>query len=144
MLSKDSSSRQTDHSGGINRISSNTIENETRISSIIFEAFVEAIYHPAESRCEICTRLMYEVSIRHVIFTDVQQKLLNDIGFHFDITKRHYACHKCLTPLNKRNSKIPAQALYNNLICTKVPDEISTLTKVEVDLIRRINPFMKI
>ena len=71
-----------------------------------------------------------------MIITELQQEFLNNFGYNFDVTSKF--------DLSKMFSRVDQQALYNNLICTEVSETISSLTKDEFDLIRRVNPFMKI
>jgi hypothetical protein len=53
-------------------------------------------------------------------------------------------CHRCKTHLSSKKQTFPSKAYWNNLDPGKIPDELAVCTQVELRLLSRIIPFIKI
>ena len=107
--------------------------------------FLQLLYNPPEDRCGLCDRLLYKTSLLDLILTPALKTLLE---FHGSLMLPDQSaitvCTKCKTSLSKRQPVLPPQAKFNNLIVPLSPPEISSLSPGEIDLLRRVHPFMKI
>lgn len=62
----------------------------------------------------------------------------NELMAQYDVIS---ACHRCVRTL--RRSRTPTQAYWNSMSLDEIPPEIATLSDVEVRLLSRIIPFVK-
>ena len=109
-----------------------------------YQTFNRIIFNPAEHRCSVCSRLMYEISLTNSRLTAQQLRFLNSSGYSFTIGESIKICSKCLSFIRRFPGKLPPQAHNNSLDPGPIPRCLSELTHMELDFIKRVRPFMKI
>ena len=110
----------------------------------IINVFLSKVRRAADFVCCCCNRLMYESGV--VLFNDkkYKQDLMKKISrFRMaSVDNKEWICRNC--HLNLMKNKMPAQAKCNGLSLCKIPEELKHLNPLEVRLISRRIPFMKL
>ena len=110
----------------------------------IVNVFLAKVRRAADFVCCCCNRLMYESGV--VLFNDkkYKQDLMKKINkFRMaSVDNKEWICRNC--HLNLRGNKMPQQAKCNGLSLCKIPEELKHLNSLEVRLISRRIPFMKL
>jgi hypothetical protein len=106
------------------------------------ENFDQDIHVFAETICEVCTKRCYpnqcaKLNVSNCGFPHyLPQELLSK-----DVL---VLCHRCKIHLSSNKKTFPPKAYWNNLDPGKIPDELAVCTQVELRLMSRIIPFIKI
>ena len=108
----------------------------------VTEMFQEKVKHGPVHVCTSCHRLMYRESVvkyEKLSNTQIGQALQK---FLYKSTDGNiWICTTCHRKL--KQGKIPAQSKINNLDLDVVPDELSELNSIEIRLVSKRIPFMK-
>lgn len=110
---------------------------ETRLK----DKFHVTINESPTNLCVICHRFMYPNGIGLVQSTGILRNLCISKEIHIK-SWPIMCCTTCIKWLG--NGKIPSYAFCNLMDPGDIPDELNDLTDVELRLISRIKPFMKI
>ena len=106
--------------------------------------FLSKVRRAADFVCCCCNRLMYESGV--VLFNEnkYEKVLMRKINkFRMaSVDNKEWICRNC--HLNLQRKKMPPQAKCNGLSLCKIPDELKHLNALEVRLISRRIPFMKL
>ncbi|CAG9134826.1 unnamed protein product [Plutella xylostella] len=102
------------------------------------EQFKSAINVFADMPCKICNKMLYPQQRTKLLTTDLNNLLPADLVALGNIN----TCNRCSNNIKKR--KVPAQAFWNHMTVSDIPDEIANLTEIEKSLLLRIVPFLKI
>ena len=107
----------------------------------LINAFEKKVYVFADSICEICHKCCYsnQVSKYTICNTTPDYMPIELYNNSFLVL-----CHRCKHHLNSKNRMYPPKSFWNNLEPGVIPREIAILTQVEVRLLARIIPFLKI
>ena len=99
--------------------------------------------------CTCCHRLLYKNS---VVILNIQKykylskslcsELFSDENNYVSADNKVWMCLNCDVILKK--GKVPGQAKYNNLALKPIPEELSSLNSMEIMLISKRIPFMKL
>ncbi|KAF9412290.1 hypothetical protein HW555_009181, partial [Spodoptera exigua] len=101
--------------------------------------FQNSINKFADTICLICNKLCYSKQVQSVRLASLPENILpNELIAQHDVIS---ACHRCVGILRK--SRTPTQAYWNNMSLDEIPPEIASLSDVEVRLLSRIIPFVK-
>lgn len=115
------------------------IRSQTRVRRKLLvgtdSAFDEAISQVADLVCYVCHKLLYKKQSRSISTTNISI-LPRNISGCID------CCNRCATKLQK--NQCPSNAYWNNMIVASMPPEIECLSEMEIRLISRIKPFIKI
>ena len=87
--------------------------------------------------CSVCSRFLYSTSVKRV-----SEQLVSQASNTIQVAHGRWICHTCANAIVK--GKLPAQAIDNNLRAAEVPQELSSLSSLERQLVSKIIPFMKI
>ncbi|HKQ22632.1 MAG TPA: DUF6570 domain-containing protein, partial [Nitrososphaeraceae archaeon] len=111
----------------------------------LIESFKQEISVIANVICDVCKRRCYNMQTvcRNTSKCSryAQTYLPSDLKMKLKLT----LCTRCMRHLTNPNKMLPpAKAYWNNLDPGKIPEEMSCLTSVELRLLSRIVPFLKI
>ena len=110
----------------------------------IVNVFLSKVRRAADFVCCSCNRLMYESGV--VLFNEnkYDKALIRKINkFRMaSVDNKEWICRNC--HLNLKREKLPPQAKCNGLSLCKIPEELKHLNPLEVRLISRRIPFMKL
>ena len=87
---------------------------------------------------------MYSVNIKSLLLNQSQINCLNATGYSFQRGSNILLCETCARTITQSPPNIHAQAYYNRLDTPPIPQELLSLTNVEIDFLCRVRPFMKI
>src|SRR5258705_32310 len=97
---------------------------------------------------------MYRKGYRMMTVTDEIYQLLSGVDHNYSATLSEViipfpgyhigCCHRCEQKFNKSPPQIPAAAAINNITVPLTPDVINLLSAMEVRMISRVTPFLKI
>jgi len=109
---------------------------------VIVAAFNAKIYVCADRICEVCYKCCYPNQVTTCRFDGI----LPPVYLPIELFNKNsmLLCHRCNTHLKSKKSIHPPKAYWNNLDPGVIPEEIVVLTQVEIQLIARIIPFLKI
>ena len=99
--------------------------------------FFGSIQNGPTYECSVCTRFLYSTSVKHV-----SEQLVSQASNTIQVTQGSWICYTCANAIVK--GKLPAQAIDDNLRAAEVPQELSSLSSLERQLVSKIIPFMKI
>ena len=99
--------------------------------------------------CTCCHRLLYKHSVVHLkiqkykkLCEALSAKLFSNEHNYVSADEKVWICLNCDISLKK--GKVPGQAKVNNLVLKSVPEELSCLNSMEIMLISKRIPFMKL
>ena len=115
-------------------------------SEEVITTFHEHIRDAADYICCSCHRLLYRISVVHFDpdkYGKVSEKDLDGIRKHRKVSAKgkEWICYNCHRSL--KSGKIPCQAKINNLMLDEQPPELTNLNPLELRLISKRIPFMK-
>jgi hypothetical protein len=127
----------------INNVQTNNLHD-------ISELFKNAIKDVKFYVCYCCTRNCFiegiakgkNSDIKNIYESFISNSKKNLSFYENYIEENYYFCHTCFGFL-KRN-KLPSISILNELYPGDIPNEISTLTDIELGLISQLRPYMKI
>ena len=90
--------------------------------------------------CSVCNRILYRKSVLILLKSKYYSQQFFTDTKSFD--GKEYICKTCHSKVSKGN--LPCQAVYNNLYVDKIPEELSSLEKLEQILIAQRIVFQKI
>ena len=110
----------------------------------VINTFLTKIRRAADFICCCCNRLLYESGVLIYKETSYPLHLVNKITEFRkkSVDNKEWICRNCHVKLKRK--KLPVQAKCNGLALSKVPDELSDLNPLEVRLLSRRIPFMKL
>ena len=118
--------------------------NVVNLPDEIVNVFLSKVRSAADFVCCCCNRLMYESGV--VLFNEnkYEKPLMRKINkFRMaSVDNKEWICRNC--HFNLKRKKMPSQAKCNGLSLCKIPDELKHLNPLEVRLISRRIPFMKL
>ena len=112
--------------------------------SLIFD-FLNHIKEGPKFICTCCLRLLYRrtvIQVNRNNYKKVTCDTLTQCLSGKTSQGKEYICYTCHKKL--LTGKLPPQAHYNNMSLEKIPDVLKRLCPLEVQLITKIIPFMKI
>lgn len=105
------------------------------------EDFVAKRYDIVLNWCYICHRTLFSQQAAISKKCDIKSDIPKE--YKDQMPDKMIFCHRC-NKVMTRTKKIPAQSFWNKLDPGKIPDVLSNLTSMEVRMIQRMIPFMKI
>ncbi len=105
------------------------------------ESFNRMIHEFADQSCHICLKKCYSNQVSNIDLNNVHAEYLP----HQLASRRQLImCWRCKAHLKSSNRDAPPKAYWNDLDPGPIPPELDGLTEVEVQLLARIIPFIKI
>ena len=114
--------------------------NQTHTLEHYITIFKQKIREGPYYICSVCKRILYRKSVLIFVKSKYNSQQFFSDTKSFD--SKEYICKTCHPKVSKGN--LPCQALYNNLYVDKIPEELSTLEKLEKILIAQRIVFQKI
>ena len=110
----------------------------------VVNVFLSKVRRAADFVCCSCNRLMYESGVLLFHENGYEEALIRKINkFRMaSVDNKEWICRNC--HLNLKKKKMPPQAKCNGLSLCKIPEELKHLNPLEVRLISRRIPFMKL
>ncbi|GFU99755.1 transposable element Tcb2 transposase [Trichonephila clavipes] len=103
-------------------------------------AFERAINTFCDRTCEICTKRCYPNQVTKCPLTETKTHLPNELGNKPVLL----LCHHCKKHINSNKVRSPPKAYWNNLDLGLIPRQLQELCQVDIRLLTRIKPFIKI
>ncbi|CAG4958798.1 unnamed protein product [Colias eurytheme] len=97
--------------------------------------FNEAISQVADVVCYVCHKLLYKKQSRSILTANITVLPQN-------VSDRIDCCNRCANKLSR--NQCPSNAFWNNMTVAPIPPEIECLSEMELRLISRIKPFIKV
>ena len=99
----------------------------------------------AEYVCHMCTKLCYHSQIKAMKLMEKHYHLLNRYEmYNFKIGEKIFLCTRCYNSLCLPIPKLPVQSLANKMTVAKIPDCIKLLDTLELALLARMTPYIKL
>ena len=114
--------------------------NQTHTLDHYISIFKQKIREGPYYICSVCNRILYRKSVLILVKSKYNSQQFFTDTKSFD--GKEYICKTCHPKVSKGN--LPCQAVYNNLYVDKIPEELSTLEKLEQILIAQRIVFQKI
>lgn len=95
----------------------------------------EAISQVADVVCYVCHKLLYKKQSRSILTANITVLPQN-------VSDRIDCCNRCANKLSR--NQCPSNAFWNNMTVAPIPPEIECLSEMELRLISRIKPFIKV
>ena len=113
--------------------------------NMVISNFLQIIKTGPDYVCACCWRLMYRSCVVHLNrhkYSKLSEHLITSYLNHEITNDKEWVCTTCHNQLKKGN--MPAQSQANKLSLPKIPETLSRLFPLEIQLIAKIIPFMKI
>ena len=122
-----------------------TRDNLNKDKQELIEIFKQEISVRPDVLCDVCKRRCYKMQTVCRNASKCSRYAQNYLPYDLRKKEKLELCIRCMRHLTNPNKFLcPAKAYWNNLEPGKIPEEISCLTSVELRLISRIVPFLKI
>ena len=109
------------------------------------ELFKQEISVIANVICDVCKRRCYNMQTVCRNTSKCSRHAQTYLPADLKMKEKLTLCIRCMRHLTNPNKMLPpAKAFWNNLDPGKIPEEMSCLTSVELRLVSRIVPFLKI
>lgn len=112
------------------------MRNRSRARRQLYNKFDEEISQIAIVPCYVCTKLLYPKQYRNVNVSASLTVLPSDAP------QRITCCCRCASKIAK--NQCPSNAFWNNMTVPPIPEELACLSEIELRLISRIKPFIKV
>lgn len=105
--------------------------------------FTEERYDVTLEWCYICHRTLFTKQATVLRKCKLKSETAIPDNYKDEMPEKVILCHRCKNVLSC-TKKVPAQSFWNSLYPGDIPDELKSLTSMEVRMIQRMIPFMKI